>query len=38
MLEDFEAIEMRAEETRIFLRRFGSGPAVLLLHGFPQTH
>src|SRR5262249_12799974 len=22
----------------IFLRRFGSGPAVLLLHGFPQTH
>src|SRR4029077_3856100 len=38
MLEDFEAIEMRAEETRIFLRRFGAGPAVLLLHGFPQTH
>ena len=38
MLEDFEAIEMQAEETRIFLRRFGSGPAVLLLHGFPQTH
>jgi haloacetate dehalogenase len=27
-----------AEETRIFLRRGGSGPAVLLLHGFPQTH
>lgn len=38
MLEDFEAVEMQAEETRIFLRRFGSGPAVLLLHGFPQTH
>jgi haloacetate dehalogenase len=38
MLEDFEAIEMQAEETRIFLRRFGSGPAVLLLHGFLQTH
>jgi len=37
-LEDFEAIELRAEETGIFLRRFGSGPAVLLLHGFPQTH
>jgi haloacetate dehalogenase len=36
--EDFEAIELRAEETGIFLRRFGSGPAVLLLHGFPQTH
>src|SRR5262249_35470353 len=37
-LEDFEAIELRAEETGIFLRRFGLGPAVLLLHGFPQTH
>jgi len=37
-LEDFEAIELHAEETGIFLRRFGSGPAVLLLHGFPQTH
>jgi len=37
-LEDFEAIELQAEETSIFLRRFGSGPAVLLLHGFPQTH
>src|SRR5215471_2588022 len=36
--EDFEASEMRAQETTIFLRRFGSGPAVLLLHGFPQTH
>src|SRR5262247_1345538 len=37
-LEDFEAIELQGEETTIFLRRFGSGPAVLLLHGFPQTH
>jgi pimeloyl-ACP methyl ester carboxylesterase len=37
-LEDFEAIQLQAEETGIFLRRFGSGPAVLLLHGFPQTH
>src|SRR5262249_25072203 len=36
--EDFEASEVRAQETTIFLRRFGSGPAVLLLHGFPQTH
>ena len=36
--EDFEAIEVQAEETTIFLRRFGSGSAVLLLHGFPQTH
>ena len=37
-LKDFEAVEVRSEETSIFLRRFGSGPAVLLLHGFPQTH
>ena len=37
-LEDFEAVELQAEETGIFLRCFGSGPAVLLLHGFPQTH
>jgi haloacetate dehalogenase len=37
-LEDLEAIELQAEETSIFLRSFGSGPAVLLLHGFPQTH
>ena len=36
--EDFAALEVDAEETRIFLRRGGSGPAVLLLHGFPQTH
>ena len=25
LLEDFEANKMQAEETRIFLRRFGSG-------------
>jgi haloacetate dehalogenase len=36
--EEFEAIEVQGEETSIFLRRFGLGPAVLLLHGFPQTH
>jgi pimeloyl-ACP methyl ester carboxylesterase len=36
--ENFEAVQVQAQETRIFLRRFGAGPAVLLLHGFPQTH
>src|SRR5262252_5097010 len=35
---NFAAVDVQAQETRIFLRRFGSGPAVLLLHGFPQTH
>lgn len=36
--EEFEAFEVQGEEASIFLRRFGSGPPVLLLHGFPQTH
>src|SRR5215469_4245906 len=35
---DFETIDVQTEGTSIFLRRFGSGPGVLLLHGFPQTH
>ena len=36
--QDFEAIEVQTADTSIFLRRFGSGPGVILLHGFPQTH
>jgi haloacetate dehalogenase len=36
--EDFEAIHVQTEETNIFVRRSGSGSALLLLHGFPQTH
>ena len=36
--EDFETIDLDTGETHIFLRRSGSGPAILLLHGFPQTH
>ena len=36
--DGFESIEVQAEEASIFLRRFGTGPPVLLLHGFPQTH
>jgi haloacetate dehalogenase len=36
--EDFESGEIETGETRIFARWRGSGPPVLLLHGFPQTH
>jgi haloacetate dehalogenase len=36
--EDFDAIEVQADEASIFLRRSGSGPGLLLLHGFPQTN
>src|ERR1043166_9770502 len=35
--EGFQTVEVRTQETSIFLRRAGSGRAVLLLHGFPQT-
>jgi len=33
-----EAIEVETSETTIFARYSGTGPPVLLLHGFPQTH
>ncbi len=38
MWEDFRATEVETGESRIFVRWLGSGPPVLLLHGFPQTH
>jgi haloacetate dehalogenase len=38
MFDAFETAEVQTDETTIFLRRFGTGPAILLLHGFPQTH
>jgi len=37
-LDGFRAGEIRAGETTIYARWGGSGPPVLLLHGFPQTH
>ena len=37
-MEGFESIEIDTGEARIFVRRAGSGPPLLLLHGFPQTH
>ena len=38
MLDEFATLELRTPETTIFVSRSGSGPPVLLLHGFPQTH
>lgn len=38
MFEDFKAAELQTNETTIFVRTHGSGPPVLLLHGFPETH
>ncbi|VTU18108.1 Fluoroacetate dehalogenase [Variovorax sp. PBS-H4] len=37
-MDGFDALEIDAGETRIFVRHAGSGPPLLLLHGFPQTH
>lgn len=38
MFEGFAAIEIDTGAARIFARHAGSGPPVLLLHGFPETH
>jgi haloacetate dehalogenase len=37
-MDEFEAADVESGETSIFVRRSGSGPPLLLLHGFPQTH
>jgi haloacetate dehalogenase len=37
-MDDFAMAEIDTGETRIFVRASGSGPPVLLLHGFPETH
>jgi len=36
--DQFDTFEIETKETRIFARRGGAGPGLLLLHGFPQTH
>jgi haloacetate dehalogenase len=38
MMDDFSSVEIETAETSIFLRSSGSGPPILLLHGFPETH
>lgn len=37
-MDHFEALCIDVGETRLFVRRAGNGPPLLLLHGFPQTH
>jgi haloacetate dehalogenase len=38
MMDGFTTAEIHTGETSIFVRSYGSGPPILLLHGFPQTH
>ncbi|HTW98805.1 MAG TPA: alpha/beta fold hydrolase, partial [Acidimicrobiales bacterium] len=38
LLEGFGAGRVRANGVTINLRRAGSGPPLLLLHGYPETH
>src|SRR5262245_20908346 len=38
MMDDFHIVEVDTGETTIFARWSGSGPPILLLHGFPETH
>jgi haloacetate dehalogenase len=38
MMDNFTSAEVHSDETSIFLRSSGSGPPILLLHGFPETH
>jgi haloacetate dehalogenase len=37
-MDDFTTAEIHTGETTVFLRWSGTGPPVLLLHGFPETH
>jgi haloacetate dehalogenase len=36
--DEFAQASIAVDEIRIFVRHAGRGPALLLLHGFPQTH
>jgi haloacetate dehalogenase len=38
LMDDFTSAEVQTGETSVFVRSHGSGPPVLLLHGFPETH
>lgn len=34
---DFETNEIKTNDNTIFIRRYGQGPALLMVHGFPRT-
>jgi haloacetate dehalogenase len=38
VFDGFESADVDTGQARIHLRRGGSGPPLLLLHGYPQTH
>ncbi len=38
MFEGFETRRIKTQDTAIHLKMAGKGPALLLLHGYPQTH
>ncbi len=38
MFETFTSANVDVADTTIFIRRRGTGPPLLLLHGFPETH
>jgi pimeloyl-ACP methyl ester carboxylesterase len=38
VFDRFTSASIEVEETEIFVRYAGRGPAILLLHGLPQTH
>src|SRR3954470_22181553 len=37
-MQDFRTADIDTGEATIFTRWSGSGPPILLLHGFPETH
>ncbi len=38
MFDRFEAGSLKLPQSQVYYRKGGSGPPLLLLHGFPQTH
>ena len=38
MFEGFDEGRLTLDQSEVYYRKGGSGPPVLLLHGFPQTH